>query len=67
MKTILICCMVILGATLITAGDGPGDEYSAGQTLFRKNCEFCHILKPKQCPTPGECLSFCRRTLSFPG
>ena len=45
MKTILIFCAVILGATLITAGDVPGDEYSTGQTLFRKNCEFCHILK----------------------
>jgi len=46
MKTILFCfTAVILVAMLIAAGDVPGDEFSAGQALFKKNCEFCHILK----------------------
>jgi len=46
MKRILICCTaLVLGVMLILASNVPSGEYSAGETLFRKNCEFCHNLK----------------------
>ena len=46
MKRILICSMALaLGGMLVLSGNVRSDDYSAGQTLFKKNCQFCHNLK----------------------
>ncbi len=37
--------LLILGISIIFAAIVKGDEYSAGETLFKKNCQFCHHLK----------------------
>lgn len=37
--------LLILGTLLIFTAIVKSDEYSAGETLFKKNCQFCHHLK----------------------
>jgi mono/diheme cytochrome c family protein len=46
MKKIFICSIALaLGGMLVLFGNARADDYSAGQTLFKKNCQFCHNLK----------------------
>ena len=46
MKKILISTITLaLGGMLFLFGNARGYDYSAGQTLFKKNCQFCHNLK----------------------
>ena len=46
MRKILICSMAsALGVLLVIFGNAGSDDYSSGQTLFKKNCQFCHNLK----------------------
>ncbi len=46
MKKILICSTVLAVAVMLLFCVNAGsDDYSAGQTLFKKNCQFCHNLK----------------------
>ena len=46
MKKILISTIVFaLGGMLVFSGNAGSDEYGAGETLFKKNCQFCHNLK----------------------
>jgi len=46
MKKILICSTVLaVAGILVFSGNAISDDYSAGQTLFKKNCQFCHNLK----------------------
>jgi len=37
--------LLFLGILIIFAAIVKSDEYSAGETLFKKNCQFCHHLK----------------------
>jgi mono/diheme cytochrome c family protein len=46
MKKFLISTIILaLGGMFLLFGNAGGDDYSAGQTLFKKNCQFCHNLK----------------------
>lgn len=46
MKKILIFTITLaLGGMFLVFGNAGGDDYSAGQILFKKNCQFCHNLK----------------------
>src|SRR5512136_1454494 len=46
MKKILICSTVLaVAGILVFSGDAISEDYSAGQILFKKNCQFCHNLK----------------------
>ena len=45
-KVFIYPITLILGGMLVfLAGTAGSDDYSAGQTLFKKNCQFCHNLK----------------------
>ncbi|HVO66295.1 MAG TPA: cytochrome c [Syntrophales bacterium] len=37
--------LLIFGTLLLFTTIVKSDEYSAGETLFKKNCQFCHHLK----------------------
>jgi cytochrome c2 len=47
MKKILIysTALVLIGIFIFLAGNAGSDEYGAGETLFKKNCQFCHNLR----------------------
>ena len=46
MKKILACSMALtLGGMLVLFGNAGSDDFSAGQTLFKNNCQFCHNLQ----------------------
>ncbi|MGZ6226309.1 MAG: c-type cytochrome [Syntrophales bacterium] len=46
MKKFLISTIIFaLGGMFLLLGNAGADDYSAGQTLFKKNCQFCHNLK----------------------
>jgi len=46
MKKVLIFSMTLaLGGMLALSGNAGSDDYSAGQMLFKNNCQFCHHLK----------------------
>jgi len=45
-KVFIYLTTLVLGGMLVfLAGTAGSDDYSAGQILFKKNCQFCHNFK----------------------
>jgi mono/diheme cytochrome c family protein len=45
-RTLIYTTALALGGMLVfLAGNAGSEDYNVGQTLFKKNCQFCHNLK----------------------